>query len=112
MDEEVLMVKQFVGDLVAAEADAEEPARQIYNPSDPFATMTDTQFIGFFRVSKALVQEIIQMLTPYMYQGRNYCSLEIQTKVKSLKKLLITVALFSSFVIGLVNITFLYFRFL
>lgn len=78
-EEEALIINQIFGDLQDAEADA--PPRQLYNASDPFVNMKDAQFVGLFRVSKVLANEIITWLTPHMNQGQNYCSLEIKTKV-------------------------------
>lgn len=85
MDEdEVMVINQIIGDLLQAEADADEAGRQMYNAIDPFVTMSDVQFMSLFRVNKNLAQEIIDLVTPNMRQGQTYCSLQIKTKVRNL----------------------------
>lgn len=85
--EEVLIANQVIENLL--EADAFQPARQIYNAIDPFTTMNDHQFMSLFRVSKNLAEEIIDLVSPYMTQGHTYSSLEIKTKVTNYTKELI-----------------------
>lgn len=75
MDEqEALVINQIVGDLLKAVKDVLAPVRQIYQAVDPFDTMTDQQFIGLFRMNKAVAREIIDMRNPFIQQEQTYCN--------------------------------------
>ncbi|CAI6371033.1 unnamed protein product [Macrosiphum euphorbiae] len=55
--------------------------RQYYNAQNVMEELSDHQFLKKFRLSKALVQELIDVLTPYMIEPNRLSSIPIKIKV-------------------------------
>ncbi|XP_022182585.1 putative nuclease HARBI1 [Myzus persicae] len=60
--------------------DDNEP-RRILKQEDPFVELSDRKFIGTYRLSKQLVEELIDTLTPYMNSPMTSSGITIKRKV-------------------------------
>nr|CAI5865203.1 unnamed protein product [Callosobruchus analis] len=57
--------RSVLANLQVAEEEAQQPARRLYKPTDPF-TLEGSKFVKLFRLSKVLVRNLIEMLADYL----------------------------------------------
>jgi hypothetical protein len=81
--EEILIFDHIMNDLVDAEQDAEEPARQLHvtQQVNPFETLSEEKFRKNFRVSKDLAREIIDMVSPFIQENISVSALSVKRKL-------------------------------
>lgn len=52
-----------------------------HNPQDPFGELNEKQFVKLFRLSKDLVQYLVECLSPYIRSPLRATDLDVLTKV-------------------------------
>lgn len=66
--------------LEEAEVQAEQPQRQFYHNRDAFA-MSDINFLKMFRFPKHVVEEIVDMVAPYVTDATRTSAISVKQKV-------------------------------
>lgn len=86
MDDEIddMIAAQIFDDLDDAEEQAQVP-RRLLEKRNPFE-LGDEQFTKMFRLTKPLVRELIELLSPLLVQPSRRSALSVETKV-SIKSL-------------------------
>lgn len=80
---EALIINQIFEDVVDAENLAHNPGRTVYPRHDVFR-ISDLQFIKLFRLSKNLVRELIEIVSPFVPQRISRSALNVQTIVNKI----------------------------
>ncbi|KAF0712841.1 Uncharacterized protein FWK35_00034916, partial [Aphis craccivora] len=63
------------------EMNFENEGRRVLVQEDPFIVLSDRQFIGTYRLTKVLVQELTNLLTPFMKSPNTTAGLSIERKL-------------------------------
>lgn len=73
----MVAIAEIVDEAAGAVAQRRRP---FYNRIDAFQ-LQDKQFVRMFRLTKELVREVIELVSPYMQEGTRESAINIETKV-------------------------------
>lgn len=78
--EGAFFIQEMINNVIEADELNNQPVRRVRTPRDPFS-LSDTQFIKFFRLNKQTARYLINLLNPFLEQANRLSAITSETKV-------------------------------